>query len=164
MSEPVATPGAIDPSASTTPAGKPPVRAPVHLWIVGVLALLWNGFGVFDFLATVFRWEPYMSQFPQDQLDYFYSFPGWMYVLWACGTIGGTLGAVGLLLRQRWAVWMFGLSLVAAASNMVLSFFMGDPPESLAGPASIIFPILIIGIAIALFVYARKMAARGVLR
>lgn len=164
MSEPVATPGAVGRSASTTPAGKPPVRPPVHLWIVGVLALLWNGFGAFDYLATVFRWEPYMSQFPQDQLDYFYSFPGWMYVIWACGTLGGFLGSVGLLLRRRWAVGMLGLSLVAALVSMTLSFFMAEPPESLGGAASIVFPIVIIAIGFALFFYARKMAERSVLR
>ena len=27
-------------------------RTPVHLWIIGVLALLWNMMGAFDYLAT----------------------------------------------------------------------------------------------------------------
>ena len=27
-------------------------RTPVHLWIVGILALLWNLMGAFDYLAT----------------------------------------------------------------------------------------------------------------
>jgi hypothetical protein len=152
MSEAVATGGAIR------------SKVPVHFWIVGILALLWNGYGAFDYLATVFRWEPYMSHFPQDQLDYFYGFPAWMYVIWACGTLGGLLGAVGLLLRKRWAVMMLGLSLVAAVVSMIVSFFMEEPPESLGGPAAIIFPIVIIGIALGLFYYARKMAARGILR
>ena len=27
-------------------------KTPVHLWIVGILALLWNAVDAFDFLAT----------------------------------------------------------------------------------------------------------------
>ncbi|MCP4895894.1 MAG: hypothetical protein GY906_02880, partial [bacterium] len=34
---------------------------PIHLWIVGVLALLWNAMGAFDYLATQLKLEFYMS-------------------------------------------------------------------------------------------------------
>ena len=27
-------------------------RAPAHLWIVGILSLLWNAFGCYDYLMT----------------------------------------------------------------------------------------------------------------
>ena len=27
-------------------------RTPVHLWIVGILSLLWNCFGAYDYLMT----------------------------------------------------------------------------------------------------------------
>ena len=30
-------------------------RAPAHLWIVGILALLWNCFGCYDYLMTAMR-------------------------------------------------------------------------------------------------------------
>jgi hypothetical protein len=30
-------------------------RTPVHLWIVGLLGLLWNGFGCYDYLMTRMR-------------------------------------------------------------------------------------------------------------
>ena len=33
------------------------VKAPVHLWIVGFISLLWNAMGVFDYLATKLRLE-----------------------------------------------------------------------------------------------------------
>lgn len=38
-------------------------KVPVHLWIVGGLALLWNAVGAFDYLATQLQFEPYMSGF-----------------------------------------------------------------------------------------------------
>lgn len=163
MSEPVVTPGAIGPSASTTPTRTAPVRTPVHLWIVGALALLWNGYGAFDYLATVFRWEPHMSNFPQDQLDYFYSFPAWMVAAWAIAVWGGLAGSIGLLLRKRWAVWMFGLSIVGMVITTIYSFFLSNGME-IMGTAGAVFSAVIWIIALALFFYARKMAARDVLR
>ena len=43
-------------------------RAPIHLWIVGGLTLLWNMMGAFDYLATQLKLDFYMSQFTTDQL------------------------------------------------------------------------------------------------
>ena len=59
------------------------VGTPWHLWLVGVLATIWNGFGAFDFTATVTRWAPYMSNYTEEQQAFFYSFPAWQYVIWA---------------------------------------------------------------------------------
>ena len=52
-------------------------RAPRHLWIVGVLAVLWNAVGAFDYSASQLRLDFYMSEFTPDQLAYFYAFPAW---------------------------------------------------------------------------------------
>ncbi len=43
-------------------------KLPVHLWIVGTLAVLWNAAGAFDYSATQFRMDSYMSQFTPAQL------------------------------------------------------------------------------------------------
>ena len=47
------------------------VKTPVHLWIVGALSLIWNAVGAFDYAATQYRIESYMSQFTAEQLEYF---------------------------------------------------------------------------------------------
>ena len=61
--------------------------APKHLWIVGIITLLWNLKGAFDYLMTQTKNESYMGQFDQVQLDYFYGFPMWVEVFWPwrCG-------------------------------------------------------------------------------
>jgi len=48
---------------------------PLHLWVVGILALLWNAIGVLNYLMTQTRNETYMAQFSAEQLEFFYSFP-----------------------------------------------------------------------------------------
>ena len=59
----------FNPMATRSAAHRSFVRkAPVHLWIVGGLSLLWNAFGAFDYLMTQLQVEAYMSQFTEEQL------------------------------------------------------------------------------------------------
>ncbi len=46
-----------------------------HLWLVGIAALLWNGFGAFDYVMTESHNATYMSLFTPEQIDYFEAFP-----------------------------------------------------------------------------------------
>lgn len=137
-------------------------RTPVHLWIVGVLALLWTGMGAFDYLASQLRLEFYMSQFTEAQLDYFYGFPAWAVSVWAIGVWGAFAGAIGLLLRRRWAVWMFAVSLLGLALSTVYQFVLSDGAEVM-GTGGAIFTAVIWIVAILLLLYSRRQAARGVL-
>lgn len=137
-------------------------KTPIHLWIVGVVALLWNALGAFDYLATQIEWEPYMSQFTDEQLAYFYGFPSWAVACWAIAVWGGLLGAVGLLLRKRWAVWMFGASLIGMALSSLYNFALSNGAEFM-GTGGVIFSVVIAVLAITLLLYSRWLARRGVL-
>ena len=44
-------------------------RAPWHLWVVGIISLLWNAMGAFDYLMSQTRNEQYMAAFTPEQLD-----------------------------------------------------------------------------------------------
>jgi hypothetical protein len=138
-------------------------KVPRHLWIIGVLAVLWNAIGAFDYAATQLRIESYMSQFTPEQLEYFYGFPAWTVAAWATAVWGSLLASVGLLLRKRWAVPLFGIVLVAMALTAVQNFLLSDGMR-IMGSGGAVFTVVIWIIAIALFLYARAMAARGVLR
>jgi hypothetical protein len=138
-------------------------RAPWHLWLVGILALLWNAMGAFDYLATQMRWEPYMSQFGESELAYFYGIPAWAVAAWAIAVWGGLLASVGLLLRKRWAVLVFGLSLAGLAVSTLHTFGLSEGAEVM-GTTGAIFTAVIWIIAILLFFYARAQAKKGVLR
>ena len=87
-------------------AGEARSKTPVHLWIVGVLALLWNGMGAFDYLATQLELDFYMSQFTPEQLEYFNSFPKLMTACWAFAIWGAVAGTIGLLLALFPDAWI----------------------------------------------------------
>lgn len=137
-------------------------RTPRHLWIVGVLAVLWNAIGAFDYSATQLRIDAYMSAFTPEQLEYFYSFPAWTVAAWAVAVWGALLGSIALLLRQAWAAWAFGVSIAGMALTTIHNFVLTDGAE-LMGPGAMAFSAVIWVIALALFSYARAMTRRGVL-
>lgn len=141
------------------------VKTPTHLWIVGVLSLLWNAMGAVDYTMTKLRQPEYMAAFSAEQLDYFYSFPLWANIGWALGVWGSVLGSILLLLRSGHAVTALLVSLVGIAISSLYQFGLhsGDLLR-LFGAVPMIFSAFIIMIAIALFVYARRQVAAGVLR
>ena len=138
------------------------VKAPVHLWIVGILSLLWNVVGAFDYLATKMRLDFYMSQFTAAQLEYFYSFPTWVIAAWAVGVWGALLGSLALVLRKALAVLLFGASILGLAVSSVYNFALTNGME-IMGSEGAMFTGVIWLIALFLFFYARAMAKRGVL-
>ena len=137
-------------------------KAPVHLWIIGVLALLWNTMGAFDYLATQFRLEFYMGKFEPEMLEYFYGIPSWAIAGWAIAVWFALAGSVGLLLRKCWSVWAFGISIVGMVLSTVHGFFLSDGLE-IMGSSYLFMTGVVWIIAIGLFFYARAMSAKGVL-
>ena len=137
-------------------------QAPLHLWIVGILSLLWNAMGCFDYLATKLRLDFYMSQFTEAQLEYFYSFPAWLSIFWALGVWGSLLGSLALLLRSRWAVALFAVSLLGMIVSTAYTVLLSNGLEIMGGSGAA-FSAVIFVIGVLLLVYARRMSARGVL-
>lgn len=139
-------------------------RPPRHLWIVGGLALVWNAFGAFDYLMTQTRNDAYMSAFTDAQLEFFYGMPAWVDAAWAIGVWAGVLGCVLLLLRSRFAVWAFAVSLAGLVVTSVQNYFMAAGLEVMGGPVTYVLVAAVFVIAVALLVYARHLHRRRVLR
>lgn len=139
-------------------------RTPWHLWVIGILAVLWNAGGAFDYLMTQTQNEGYMSQFTPEQLEFFYGFPAWLVAFWAIAVWGGVLGAVLLLLRKRLAVPVFLVSFLSMVVTTFHNYFLSNGLEVMGGePAGIIFSVLIFIFALFLYLYSKAMAGRGVL-
>ncbi|MFV0478633.1 MAG: hypothetical protein ACK5ME_12490 [Parahaliea sp.] len=141
-------------------------RTPWHLWLVGLLALLWNGFGAFDFVMTLSHNAQYMARFTQQQLDYFYSLSQWSMIAWGIGVWGGVLGAVFLLLRRGWSVWAFFLSMLAVLVSMTHKFFFaGDTqPASATSGIELWFSLAVLLVSVFLFFYAGLLNKNNRLR
>ena len=150
---------------STAPA----IAAPKSLYIVGALALLWNGFGAYDYLMTRMRNTEYFEKMmpgvdPNAILAWVDGFPIWAQFGWGLGVWGGLIGAILLLMRSRWAVPVFALSLLGAVMGLGYQIVAAPPLAGAEALGGNVMPFVIIFVALALFLYARAMQRRGVLR
>lgn len=140
------------------------VKTPWHLWVVGVLALLWNSFGCVDYTMTQTRQDEWFAQMGMTaaQLEYFNAMPAWTHAAWAIGVWGGALGAILLLLRRKWAMPVFVVSFLGWLAGAVYAFALSDGMEAM-GP---MWPMqIVIGGACVFFIwYAWMMSKKGVLR
>jgi hypothetical protein len=141
--------------AQTTPT-------PRHLWIVGIVALLWSLFGAMDYIMTQTENEAYMSQFSPEQLEFFYSFPAWLVAFWAVAVWGGVLGAVLLLMRKKLAVPVLLVSFLCMVVTTVHNYGFAEGAD-IVGGMGLSFSVVIFVVALALVIYARSMARKGVL-
>jgi len=137
-------------------------KTPIHLWIVGIVSLLWNMVGAYDYLMTQTRNESYMAQFEQAQLDYFYGFPIWVEATWALAIWGGVLGSILLLVRKGLAVPVFMVSFVAMVITAIYNFGLSNGMEVM-GTGGFVFTVVIFFVALGLWLYSRAMRTRGVL-
>lgn len=135
---------------------------PWHLWVIGIVGLLWSAFGAYDYLMTQTQNEAYMSQFSPEALEYFYSFPAWVVATWALAVWGEVAGVILLLLRKAVAAPVLLVSFVCLILNSVYSFVLSDGLE-IMGTTGALFTLVIFIVALGLWLYARAMARRGVL-
>jgi len=137
-------------------------KTPVHFWVIGILALLWNSWGAFDYLATKLQLDFYMSNFTEQQLEYFYGFPKLMTAFWASGVWGAVAGSIGLLLRRKWALWAFVISCTGLFVTTIYNYGMSNGAEVM-GSIGVIISVAIWAMALFLLWYSWSQAKKGVL-
>lgn len=136
---------------------------PWHLWAVGVVSLLWNAMGAFDYVMTKTNNADYLAAFTAEQIAYFNSFPFMANVGWGLGVWGSVIGSILLLLRLRYARQAFVFSLVGLVITATYNFVLSNGMEMM-GAGGLAFTLVIAVVAVALLVYSNAMAQKGVLR
>lgn len=134
-------------------------RPPAWFWIVAALGLLWEGFGVAQYLMHV-GVLPNNMEMSEAERSLMQRSPMWVTGLFAIGVFAGALGALGLLLRQSWARLLLLLSLVA----VVLQFggwLLATDAIAVIGPTVFIMPAIIVAVAILLYWVANTGVRRG---
>src|SRR6476619_5061735 len=143
-------------------------RTPVHLWIVGILSLLWGCFGAYDYTMTRLRNLDYIASSmpgvdPNAALAWVDAMPLYAQIGWGLGVWMGLLGSVLLLIRNRWAVWAYGLSLLGAVVGLGYQMALAPPLAGADRPIDKLMPAVIILVALGQFLYARAMAKKAVI-
>lgn len=130
---------------------------------VAILALLWNVAGLAMFWMQVTMDETRLAALGEAERQVHLATPPWMNLAFAFAVIAGVLGALCLLLRRRWAVPMFAVSLLALLVQLAGAYLV-TPAWQAYGIAGLAMPGLVLVIALALLVYSRRWRASGWLR
>lgn len=140
--------------------GNSRTKAPWHLWLVGLLTLLFNAMGIISYLTTKLGMLAEMGLTP-GQIAFMESYPAWVSAFWALGVWGAFAGSVLILMRSRWAVGAMVAALVGLAVVTLYHYAMITVPADMQSPG---LDLAIWVVTLFLLVYARRMAAAGVLR
>ena len=140
-------------------------KTPWHVWLVGVIAVLFNSIGAFDFVMSKTRGEAYMASvgMTPEQIAHYLEMPAWMTPVWAVGVFGAFLASICLLLRKKLALPLFVLSLAAFLVSLLYTYVLTNG-GAVMGQQMAITSAVITAELVFLGWYSRLMAARGVFR
>jgi hypothetical protein len=128
-------------------------RTPWHVWVVGVLALLWNGSGAYTIMmAQAGR----LLDVSADEAAYYAAQPLWFVVATDIALVAAVAAAVALLLRSRTAGWLFAISVVAVFVTNVYDLAAGTS-RVLVDRGALIVTSIIAVLAVLQLVYALAM-------
>jgi len=138
---------------------------PWHLWAVGVVAVLWNSYGCYDYTMTALDGADYMRSagVSEELISYYTAMPAWMTAVWAIGVWGGALGGVLLLLRSKWALHVFIASFAGFAMSLVYYYVLSNGGELMGASAIPLQATIFIACLIFIW-YAWFATKRGNLR
>ncbi len=145
-------------------------RAPWHLWPIGLLSALFNGYGAYDFWMTQIGDAAYMELAGNSMgvdgptmIAFFQRYPAWMNASWGLGVFAALGGSLLLLARSRYAVPVFGLAIVGLIVTTAGQLRMATPAWADTLMAHII-GVMVWAVQVFLLIYAASMRRRGVLR
>lgn len=141
------------------------VKTPWHLWLVGVLAVLFNAIGPYDYVRTMLEGATYLASVGMTpaQIAYYETLPVWVHAVWAIGVWAAIAAAILLLLRRKLAMPVFALSLGAFALNMLHTYGLSEGGR-IMGQQMAVTNVIIAAVLLFLIWYAWMMGKKGVLR
>jgi hypothetical protein len=101
-------------------------QPPVWFWIISVLALIWNGMGVKQYLQQAYNTEAFKSMVSAEELEMISQLPTWYTAVFAIAVFAGALGCILLLLRKKLAYFVLLLSLISVLIQMGYITFSMD--------------------------------------
>lgn len=136
------------------------ISVPAWYWIVAVGALLFELAGAYLY-ANSLTLDP--ASLPLDQRAIYEATPQWMTIAWGIAIASGVAGAVGLLLRMRFAQPLLLVSLIAVAVQFSGIFLVRQLRE-LTPENHLIVPVVILLLAYGVWQTAKLAQKRGWLR
>lgn len=138
----------------------PKVSVPLSFWLIAAAALVWNIIGCVIFLSEVFAQEAMIESMTAEQKEWARSTPRWIYLVFAISVATGVAGSICLLLRKRWSVRLFTISLVAVMIQMVYTMLIARGLQVM-GPSGAVMPAVVVSLALVWLLFAMFSQGKG---
>jgi len=138
-------------------------KAPTWFWIIGVIALLWNGLGVFAYLQQVMMSAEQFAALPEIQQDLLSTQPVWVTAAFAIAVFAGFVASISWLMQKRVTVRLYLLSLLAVIVQFSSYFIVDGYREFISGQGWVM-PGLILLFAVGFLLVSRQAEKKGLLR
>jgi len=135
----------------------------IAFWVIGVIALLWNAMGVYNYLIQAYQTETFTSSLNETQLALMDSMPTWNTALFAIAIFSGLIGAIFFLMKRKISVTLFLISFVTATIMQLYWLFGTNAIEVFSESMPYAMPIIVIVFCVFLVWYSRDQKAKGVL-
>jgi len=135
----------------------------VWFWVISIIALLWYLMDMSAFFMRVLMTDDVIKAMPDNQQHLYRNMPLWVNIVFAGEVFGGALGCVGLLLRKKWALPLFVVSILGVLSQTFYVYFLSDAISTMGTPA-VVMPLLAILIGIGMIVLAKSAISKRWLR
>ena len=153
-----------DDSAGTqTTQSSDTASPPVWFWVISVVALLWYLMDTSAFLMRVLMTEEAIKAMPENQQALYRNTPLWVYIVFACEAFGGTLGCIAILLKKKWALPLFTISILGTLAQTSNIWFLTDAISAM-GALAIVMPLVAIIIAAAMILFTKVAITKDWLR
>ena len=132
-------------------------KVPLSFWVVAAFGVLWNGFAVLTYWLAATHNPQTMAQTPPEMVQALAQTPTWALAAWGLAVGAALTGSLLLVLRRKWAVPAFVVSL---AGLLVLTVYQiaSNMPMSLLQMGTIWL------VALFLLRFSSSEAGKGMLR
>ncbi len=132
-------------------------KVPLSFWVVAGFGVLWNGFACLAYYLSATHDAQIMAQSPPEMVGALNQTPDWALAAWGLAVGAAFAGSLLLLLRRKWAVPAFGVSL---AGLLVLTAYQVASDM----PMSLLQVVMIWLVELFLLRFSSSEAGKGILR
>jgi hypothetical protein len=132
---------------------------PRSFYVTAGLALVWNAFGLLQYVMRVTMTDAAIAALPADQQAFINTTPSWALAAFAIATNAGVLASLLLLIKKALAYPLFVISLLGVIVQNIHALFLGNALE-VYGVVGLALPATIIIVGIYFILYAKGAKRR----
>jgi len=137
-----------------------------HYWFMGLVTVFYGVTVLFNYVAVQYHLAAYYEAFTPEQQEWFSTIPAWFDAVWGTQVVLALFGGAALVLLNRAAVWLFGLSFVLNSVMTLYLLVLSDPSMvSVTGWVGCALMTGSLTLTLLFWLYARgeKQSAKGLL-